>query len=116
MSPEQNEVEQIEIERAEAERLVDLRDSLDRLQKNRDFKKVILDGYVKNEPTRLAQALADPTVFEFAEHIEKQIHSIGWFCAYLRTIRQAAGQAENALAELRRYEAELDDAAVEEGV
>lgn len=75
-------------------RTIDLGQSLTRLLNNRDFKKVILDGYLKEEAIRLVSVKQAPNVQskEAQESILRQIDAIGCFQDYLREVeRQVQG-------------------------
>lgn len=52
----------VELEMVETDGLVDLLEALERLEKNPDFKKVILDGYIVNKTLGAASRLAEPSV------------------------------------------------------
>ena len=54
-----NQVEEIELEINQAKEKVALKDSLEKLIKNRDFKKVITEGYFEQEAIRLVLLKAD---------------------------------------------------------
>lgn len=100
-------IKNIELSIEEAKQSVDLKLALGRLIKNRDFKKVIEEGYLRNEAIRLVHAKASPSL-QSAEHqarITRDIDAIGALDQYLTTIYQIGSQAEYAVAD---YEQELE--------
>lgn len=75
-------------------------ESLTRLFSNRDFKKVILDGYFKDEAVRLVHLLSDPNTQspESQVSLQKQMHAIASLRDYLRLIEQRTSQALKGIA------------------
>lgn len=57
-----SDVFQLEQQLTKAKLLVEQRDAALRLSKNRDFKKLILDGFCLNDCARFAQMSADPVL------------------------------------------------------
>lgn len=59
--------------------------ALERLRDNKDFKKVVLEGYFKDEAVRLVHLKADPSMQSDASQksIVAQIDAIGSFSSYL---------------------------------
>ena len=53
-------ITQLEDRREELVKLADRAESLDRLAKNKDFKKIILEDFMVNDCSRYAQESADP--------------------------------------------------------
>lgn len=49
----QHDIQQVEVSLEEAERIVSFGEALGRLEQNRDFQAVILDGYFREEAARL---------------------------------------------------------------
>lgn len=93
------ELQQIEINIKQAQKLVDLGESLERLSVNRDFKKVIAEGYFEQEAIRLVHLLSDPSMqtAEVKKSIDTQMNAIGSFKQYLQTLRFRASIAGKAL-------------------
>ena len=96
-----NEVTEIELNIKEAQEIVDLGKALDRLHNNRDFKKVILEGYFKNEAVRLVSIKGDPNLqsVDSQERIVKAIDAIGGLRGFFGTIDFKAEQAKQAIEE-----------------
>jgi len=94
-----DQLEQVEISIKEAKEKIALMDSVNRLLKNRDFKKVIDIGYLENESVRLVHLKADFNMQDDAnrQYIERAIDSVGFFKTYLSTIYQQGNAALGAL-------------------
>lgn len=93
------ELQQIELSIKQSRKIADLGDSLERLMLNRDFKKVILDGYFEQEAIRLVHLKADSNMqsIELQKSILLQIDAIGSLSAYFSTLRTRAAMAVNAI-------------------
>ena len=98
MSTEEQ-LEKIEISIEEATKSVDLFNSLQRLNTNPDFKKVMLDGYFSEECVRLVLLKADHEMRDEdrQNQIIKSIDAIGHTRTYLRTIMQLGQMAARSL-------------------
>lgn len=55
-----NDVVEIELQMKDAEEMIELEKALERLDKNRDFKRLIRQGYLTNEAVRLVQLKGAP--------------------------------------------------------
>ena len=108
------ELQKIEQSIKQSQKVVDLGESLERLVNNRDFKKVILEGYFEQEAIRLVHLKSDDNMqtYESQEAIEKQMIGIGSFSAYLNALRIRAQMAANAVVADEQTRNEL----LEEGV
>lgn len=111
---DETDIRQVEVSIEHAKKAVDMRDALVRLSKNRDFKKVILEGYLEKEAARLAliSAHSHPTHVENRDEIILQIQGISCFNQFLQTIEMIGNvmaneiaQNEELLDELRAVEA-----------
>ena len=93
------EVTQIEQNIKHAKKLVDVGDSLERLIGNRDFKKVVLEGYFEQEAIRLVHLMSDPNMqsSESKASIETQMNSIGSFKQYLGVLKHKASMADKSI-------------------
>lgn len=92
-------IQEIEESIQESKGVVEFAEALDRLQKNRDFKKVILDGYFREEAIRLVHLKADPAFQtpDRQQSILSQIDAIGALHQYFQTTRFLAAQAAKAI-------------------
>lgn len=108
----QDQQAQIEITMEQAKECIAMAASLERLHKNRDFKKLITECYFKDEPARLVGLKADPhmTSEEKQQSILKDIDAIGTLQQFFRAIYQRGAWAESAL---KQGEAELAEMAEE---
>ena len=70
-----------------------------RLMANRDFKKIILEGYFKDEAVRLVHLKQAPDfqTDDKQRNILRDIDSIGTFRNYLNLVEYFAGQASQAI-------------------
>jgi len=109
--------QQVELNIEHARQGVKFGEALDRLMKNRDFQKVILDGFLREEAVRLVHLKADPAMYtpEDQRDIDAQITAIGMFGAWLRRQRKEAETAQKELLDnqdllnvLREEEAEAN--------
>lgn len=106
----ENDILEIELGLEHANEMVEMGKSIDRLYKNKDFKRVILNGYFEKEAIRLVQLKADPNMQspEKQQSIIKGIDAIGSLQYFLFLQAQFAArakqdieEAEHALDELR---------------
>ena len=104
-----NELEQ-HVERLQT--LVEKRDLAIKLEKNREFKKLILDEFCVNECARYAQASADPSLKadERADALALAQAS-GHLRRYLSVVVQMGNQAES---EINQTKEAIEQARVEE--
>lgn len=94
--------EQVELEMVETDGLVDLLEALERLEKNPDFKKVILDGYIINKTLGAAGRLADPAVKKTGERgdLMEELVGISGLQYYLKMIHMLGAGAREDQEEL----------------
>lgn len=80
----------------------ELGEALERLRHNPDFKKLVIEGYLKNEAVRLVHLKADPNMAagQHQAAIMRDIDSIGALASYFATIdmlgRRATASIEDA--------------------
>jgi len=97
MSNEQ--VQEIEKSIRNAKKAVDLGAAVQRLRTNRDFKLVVLDGYLEQEAIRLVHLKSAPE-FQSPERqasVIRDIDSIGALAGYLNNLINFAGMASKQL-------------------
>lgn len=94
-----NELQQIESNLKRNAVLTDLGNALARLKGNRDFKKVILEGFFEDEAIRLVHLKADPNMqgSDSQKAILTQMDAIGALRQYLETLAQLAGMAQKSI-------------------
>lgn len=94
---------------ADNTKLVELAKSLDRLESNRDFRKIVTDGYFAQEAIRLVHLKADPAMQtpDKQASVLRQIDAIGILSDYLRTIRLQGETARKGVEDAETDRAEL---------
>ena len=103
----------IEANIREARKFIELDESLERLSSNRDFRKLIKEGYFEKEAIRLVGLKADPSMQtpERQATIIVAIDGIGRLQEFFRGIKFNADQARKAIA---AGEEQLEELAAEE--
>lgn len=91
--------EEIEVNIREAKKMVDLGNALQRLEKNRDFKRVFAEGYLREEAVRLVHLRGDPNMQtdEMRKSIDQQLDGINGLLHYCNKTRHQAYLAEKAI-------------------
>lgn len=105
-SPE-SEVEEIQITIESARETVAKRDNLLKLAKNRQFKEMIMEGYLKEEAIRLTQISARIEHKEYRDEIADAIKAISHFQQWMDRILTMGDMAETSIFE---HEKALQDA------
>lgn len=98
----ESQLEQIEVNIEEARRVRELRNAADRLHENEDFKKVILEGFFKEDAARVVGMLATAEAAQnkvIKEMLQNRIVGIGELFQYLRQIHYMGQQADQTLAD-----------------
>ena len=92
-------VETIELSIKQAQVYVDKMDSIYSLIKNKDFIRVIEEGYFKEEASRLVLLKADPSMQKPDDQamINKSIDAIGYFRQYLHNTIQMGRMMEKSM-------------------
>lgn len=92
-------LQQLEANIKQAQEIADLGNALDRLRNNRDFKKVVMEGFFNQEAARLVHLMADSNMQapETQSSIYKQMVAIGGFRDYLDTLSIRADMARRAV-------------------
>ena len=93
-------VEAIERSIKQARVAVEESNALERLRNNKDFKKVILDNYFKEEAVRLVHLKADPSMqsVDSQKSIVAQMDAIGAVSQFLTHILQRGALATKQIA------------------
>lgn len=108
-------IQHVELSLEEAKKLVSFGEAITRLEKNRDFRAVILDGYFTEEARRLTFLTADTQLDQnSANAVWAGIRSIGELRAFLmhrKTMGEVAKREvmehQQTLDELRAEDAEV---------
>lgn len=101
-----NEVEQIELSIEEAKKMVALKDAVEKLSSNREFRKLFVEGYFKTEAVRLTTLLADPSMQQHRDDILASLEAISMTQRFLRETVQMGRVAEG---EIREFEEALEE-------
>lgn len=88
---------------------IDAGNSLERLRSNRDFNKLIVEGYLKDEAIRLVHAKADPALQSASAQaaILRDIDAIGALEQFFTTIYQQARIAGKQMLDIDEMREEL---------
>jgi hypothetical protein len=106
-----SDIQEIELSMDHAKELVERKNAVLKLSNNREFKKIVLDGYFKDEAARLAGLSADVTVKANRDDIFLAIQGISTLRQYFQMIVRMGEVAESELAE---YQETLDEARANE--
>ena len=95
----EHDLETIELSIEQAQKTVDMMNAVLTLSKDKNFEKVIHEGYFEKEASRLVLLKADPAMQKDEDQlaITKAIDAIGYFRQYLRSVIQIGRMAENSL-------------------
>ena len=97
----EQDLQQIELSLEHAKLSIDNMKALNTLSHDKNFLKIITEGYFKEEASRLVLLKADNSM-QTPEHqntIDKSINAVGYFRQYLSTIYQLGQMAEKAIAD-----------------
>lgn len=99
----------VEITIEQAKEAIQLHEQLLSLEQNKDFKALIIDGYLHDEPARIAGMLAEPGQQGEIDQRELMgaIKSIGHIRQYLINIHRAGLSAKESLINHEEYADEL---------
>lgn len=105
---------QVEQNIQQQKKVAEMGEALERLKGNRDFKKVILEGYFEQEAIRLVHLKSAPNMqsAESQKSIDQQIVSIGSLEQYFRTVYFMADMANKTIEENEALREEM----LQEGV
>jgi hypothetical protein len=96
-----SEVHDIELNMKEAKEFVDLSKALARLSNNKDFKRIIVDGYFSKEAVRLVHLKSTPGMQAATDQasIIRDIDAIGSLAQFFTVIEHKATMAKEAIVE-----------------
>ena len=94
-----SDLEQIELSIEQAKKIIAYTESIERLEKNPDFIKVIQDDYLNSNIIRLVKLKADVSqqTPEAQQHIDNQLNGIAFFNQFIVYAKVASTQAKIAL-------------------
>lgn len=112
MTPDNNteqEIAALDQQIKDARPQLDLAAALERLRVNPDFKKLVVEGYLKNEAVRLVHLKADPNMSapQHQAAIVRDIDSIGALAQFFATVDAVGRRAERAIAEAEQMREEI---------
>jgi hypothetical protein len=95
----EQQIHEIEINMEQAKSFIGMGEALDKLHKNRDFKKIIVEGYFKEEAIRLVNLKSEPAMQspEKQASIIRDIDAIGSLRSYFGKLYMQADQAIEAV-------------------
>lgn len=105
-----SDIQQIEITIEQAKKLIERKNQIEKLTSNREFRKVILDGYFVDEAARLAGISGDPLHARDHDDILLSLQAISKLRLFLQNQIRMGEVAERELNE--HYEV-LDEARAE---
>ncbi|MDA3807072.1 MAG: hypothetical protein PF440_04080 [Thiomicrorhabdus sp.] len=109
-----NDLDRIEVTIEDAKNMVSAQESLERLRKNKDFKKVFLKMYLEDEAARLTSCLSAPNFAseEAQADLLNQLRSISMVGQYMQILNQTGIIAKESLSDYEQTREEL----LEEGL
>ena len=94
----ERDIQQVEVSLEHAQKAVAKGEALARLYQNKDFQQIIIEGYFKDEASRLVLLKGDLNLNEEAErHCDKMINGVGCLRGYFQMVNHFADQAEAAM-------------------
>ena len=84
---------------ADAKKVIKFRDDLQKMFKHPTFKKAIIEGYFKEEPARIAQALTNPSMQDEVDQrsLNEMLRGIGHLNNYLLNIIREGNNTEHSI-------------------
>jgi hypothetical protein len=108
-------LEQINVTEAQAKEMIDIRESLQRLNNNPDFKKIILEQYFKKEPERICILTGRLAHDEKAiVRLHNDLKAIGALQQFFTTIHQGANAALKTLEDTEQERLRIEQEAQEQ--
>lgn len=100
----QSDIEEIEVTIDEAKKIAKRAERVRRLEKNADFRALVLEGYFTEEAARLAHLVTDPQVIQggHLEFVQNDLKGIGAFKRYLTATLQLGDIAAQTISDAER--------------
>lgn len=96
-----NEIQEVLVSLEEAKKAAGLRDAIQRLFENADYKLVIEEGYFREEAARMVMLLGDPRIpASGKEAMAADMTGPGALNRYFNAVLASGYQADNAIQEL----------------
>lgn len=111
MTSNEQHIAQLEQQIKDAQGSLELGKALASLRQNPDFKKVMIEGYLKNEAIRLVHLKADPSMTSVADQasIVRDIDAIGSMSQYFRVLEMMGKRADSSISEAEAAIAEIQN-------
>jgi competence CoiA-like predicted nuclease len=103
----EEQIEVLESNMVDSKHFVDVKNSMVKLQNNKEFKKVIIEYYFKEEAARLVMAKSSNLTEEQQIVIDKMIYGIGSLAKFFDSVLSRGVQSEQQLAEDEETKATL---------
>ena len=99
MSDTQEQIQSVEMSIEDAKKAVRRRDAILRLEKNKDFKYLILEGFMEKHAVKQVMLKASPAMQspEAQNMVDLQINAIGQFKQFMYNVVLMGNNAERAL-------------------
>jgi len=107
-----SDIAEIELSIEAAKNLVSRKEQALKLASNREFKALVLEGYMKDEAVRLVGLSADPNMKNHTDDIFDAIKGISLFRQYMQNIVTMGTVAENELFDQEQTLEEIREAEV----
>jgi hypothetical protein len=109
MNEVENQIHQVERSVEEAKAFIAKSDALARLEKNEDFKFLVIEGILKDDAVRVVMALASPNAQseEVQGQFKRRQAMIGELYNYLHYVHVEGDQARTGMAEYENTREEL---------
>lgn len=96
----QQEIQELELSIEAAREIVERGNMAARLAHHPDFKKIVMDGFFRDEAARLVHLLSDPNLPEKDRaHVQNAINGVGYLKRYLHSLVQMGVVAEKEIAQ-----------------
>ena len=108
-------IQQIELSLEAAKEKVELMEAVDRLYQNKDFQKVFVTDYFRDEPARLVELRSSPQMAlpERQDSLLRAMDAIGYLQLHLSSIQKLGDMAKNEVEAGAEAIAELEGMGVE---
>ena len=103
-----SQIQELEAQKVELAKQVELRDAILKLSGNHEFRKVVHEGFLRDDCARNARIAGDPSLDEKQQKDAMQMSlAAGHFQRYLSANVQMGNQAENTIFQIDEALAEL---------
>lgn len=111
MSTKEQQLAALEQQIKDAQGSLELGKALASLRHNADFKKLVIDGYLKNEAVRLVHLKSDPSMSSADNQaaVVRDIDAIGALAQFFRTVEMMGTRAESSIAEAEQAITEIHE-------